>query len=810
MKERPRERKNAGPPARKHGTARRLFRSAAADFAVSRGAVFVSGIFAAVGFVVLDDYGVSGDEYFQRWIGHAWVNYVWGGDEIPFEDHNRFYGAAFEAPLVLVERLLGLKDSRDVHLGRHLASHLFFLASGFFCYLLAYRLSGNRLLAIFAMLLFLLHPRLYAHSFFNSKDVPFLGMFMIALYLVHRAFGRNTIAAFALCGLGVGLLTNLRIMGVMLFAAVAAMRACDLFHAVRTEERRRILTTGGAFLLAGVLVWFITFPSFWRNPFEFVEMFAVLSRHPTHAVSLFQGEPVRWPEIPAWYVPVWIAITTPPVSLLPSLLGTAFVLLRGAKRPADVLRNTTVRFGFLLIACLTLPVLAVAVFDANIQDGWRHMYFLHAPACLLAVFGLRWAVSVFGRMRGGLSMFWTLAAAGVCAVIVEMTIIHPHQMVYFNFLVNRGAPEHLRARYDMDYYGTSYREGLEYLLGRNDSKSIRLEPDRVVGVGPDTHYALVNRDILSAADRQRIVLDLEAEKVGDFYISNHRGDLRHGRNELPFPPIVYARKIYDNTILTVTAVDPSLVDRTTADFYRDVYRSVASEDAAAESNFDLHFDDGTLTMLKEPCRPEDVRQPFRLRIFPVDTGDLVWFRREHGSDELNFSFAQHGVRFEGKCMIRRILPDYPIRIVEIGQYVPGPGGAPIWKVAIEPSSNGAATDVYREMDRRTVSARPVIEADFSVHLDRNRLIYRREPCSPEDTRGYLFLHVFPEDVNDLAEDRRRHGFDNLDFHFRTRGAIFDGKCLAAISLPGYAIAAFKTGQSAGDGPIWEAEYAWPE
>jgi len=118
--------------------------------------------------------------------------------------------------------------------------------------------------------------------------------------------------------------------------------------------------------------------------------------------------------------------------------------------------------------------------------------------------------------------------------------------------------------------------------------------------------------------------------------------------------------------------------------------------------------------------------------------------------------------------------------------------------------------VYREMDRRTVSREPVIEADFSVHLDRNRLIWRKEPCRPEDTLGSFFLHVVPKDVNDLPEDRRRHGFDDLDFYFYTRGAIFDGKCLAAVSLPDYAIAAFRTGQSVGDGPIWEGEYAWPE
>ena len=125
-----------------------------------------------------------------------------------------------------------MEDSRRVYLARHLLTHLSFLAGGFFAWLLTYRMFGNRVVALLAMLIFLLHPRLYAHSFFNSKDIPFLAMFMAALYLVHRAFRRDTVWSFALCGAGAGLLINARIMGVMLVPAVLGMLALDGFHAM--------------------------------------------------------------------------------------------------------------------------------------------------------------------------------------------------------------------------------------------------------------------------------------------------------------------------------------------------------------------------------------------------------------------------------------------------------------------------------------------------------------------------------------------------------------------------------------------------
>ena len=229
-------------------------------------AVAILVLFAAAGVVVVDDYSASPDAIRHRRTAAANLEYILGAATLSFPRYmtiHRYYGVAFELPLLLAERALGLDDSRTAHLLRHGATHLFWLCGGFACFLLARRLFRSGPLALLAMLLFLLHPRLYAHAFFNSADVPFLSMFMIALYLVHRAFEKDTVRAFVVLGMGTAVLTNLRIMGLMLFAAVPVMRALDLLHAAQRSERRRVLKSTAAFAAAGGATLYAISPYLW-------------------------------------------------------------------------------------------------------------------------------------------------------------------------------------------------------------------------------------------------------------------------------------------------------------------------------------------------------------------------------------------------------------------------------------------------------------------------------------------------------------------------------------------------------------------
>ena len=350
-------------------------------------ALAVCALFAIAGVAVVGDYGVSIDEEVGWRNTQVTIDYALGVSEEPPHGVDRYFGVAFRLPALLAERALGLQDSRDIYLTRHLLTHLFFIAGGFACGMLAYRTLGNRWVALFAMLMFLLHPRLYAHSFFNIKDIPFTAALIIALYLARRAFRKDTLGAFLLCGIGVGLAINLRVFGLMLLPMILAMRALDLWQAGR-GERRRILASAGIFAAAALAVAYIIHPYYWENPLRFIEGVRTLSQHPNPHPILFMGKIIRPYEAPIQYIPVWFAITAPPLTLLLGALGAGAVCWQAITRPIAALRDRETRFRVLPLGCVVLPVAVVIILQSNVYNGWRLMYFLWAPFCLLAAVGL--------------------------------------------------------------------------------------------------------------------------------------------------------------------------------------------------------------------------------------------------------------------------------------------------------------------------------------------------------------------------------------------------------------------------------------
>lgn len=102
---------------------------------------------------------------------------------------------------------------------------------------------------------------------------------------------------------------------------------------------------------------------------------------------------------------------------------------------------------------------------------------------------------------------------------------------------------------------------------------------------------------------------------------------------------------------------------------------------------------------------------------------------------------------------------------------------------------------------------PAIRSSFDVYYADNRLIYTRERCTEEDVIPRFFLHVVPEDPDDLE----RFYFNELNFSFvpiAFRDGLDDGRCVSIRSLPDYAIKRFRTGQyfrGEIEKPLWEGE-----
>ena len=111
---------------------------------------------------------------------------------------------------------------------------------------------------------------------------------------------------------------------------------------------------------------------------------------------------------------------------------------------------------------------------------------------------------------------------------------------------------------------------------------------------------------------------------------------------------------------------------------------------------------------------------------------------------------------------------------------------------------------YQSTYRSIASSESLARQGFDLYIDDGKVYYLKEPCEETDTWARFFLHVYPIDENDLPNHRRQHGFDNSDFEFITRGLLFDGKCLAIVALPMYAVDRINTGRLDGD-HTWRVE-----
>ena len=234
--------------------------------------------------------------------------------------------------------------------------------------------------------------------------------------------------------------------------------------------------------------------------------------------------------------------------------------------------------------------------------------------------------------------------------------------------------------------------------------------------------------------------------------------------------------------------------------WRTAYRA-AEGDPLARSTFDLYAEDGALIYVKEKCDQSDIADRFFLHIVPERTDDLPEERRQVGFDNLDFDFFRWGALFDGKCAARVPLPGYAVAAFRTGQQTSE--GRALWSAQVW--TNPAS---YRTAYTEAVEGEPSAHSVFDIYAEDGALIYVKEKCDQSDIADRFFLHIVPERTDDLPEERRQVGFDNLDFDFFRWGALFDGKCAAQVPLPGYPISRIRSGQFIrGEGKLWSAEFS---
>lgn len=520
-------------------------------------------IYLLTGVFIHSDYGVSWDEPISRTNGLVNLKYVEGKfspglltdaiRDAPDLDRwqDRDYGVAFELPLVALEQAFGVSEEHT-YAFRHLAIFLFASLGVLAIYKTARFVYGDYRLGLLAALMIILSPRIFAESFYNSKDIVFMAAMSMAIYTLTRlvttarftvALLHAAISAFAI---------DVRIMGIVIVGATVPIL---VVRAIKKETSwARVVACVLIYLVATALFVIALFPYLWDDPIgHFMEAFANMARFRWNGWVLYLGTAYRAPGLPWHYVPVWIFITTPLAFSALMVMG----LIHGVRilwKNGLSLWTSDVQMAELsYLSLLFGPVLAILAVHAVVYDGWRHLYFVYPAFVLVAVGGF---VALMRRARHArLSQWALLGAVGMtfCANAYWIVRSHPLQNVYFNALAGR----HWKDKFDLDYWGLGNRAALESVLAGASSQVIAIKP---ISQTP------LDRALLSMPhdDRERFLFSAPESKP-EFILTNYRFDsLCEGRCDLGDYDLYYQKKVGGEKIVSVYRIrNAALSDKIT-------------------------------------------------------------------------------------------------------------------------------------------------------------------------------------------------------------------------------------------------------
>ena len=458
-------------------------------------------VFLVTGILIFRDYGISWDEPIQRAYGLENLVYISGKSTRLLKSNERYYGPVFETILAYLETVSGYTDLRQIYLLRHFVNFLTFFVGTIFFFLLIKKRFVSWKWGLLGTLMLIVSPTIFAHSFYNSKDVPFMAACITAVYFIDKLSYNFTYKNLLAAAFASAVAVDIRIAGLflpVLFLITLEPRVKN--HDYKDTFRWVVyyFITTGIFVL---LFW----PTLWSAPFEnFIGAFAQMKNYPQSTSMLYFGKTVKSTSLPWHYVFGWLLLTTPASYIISALIG--FYKRKGATDLA-------------VSAWLVLPILIVIALKSSLYDGIRQMFFVYPALIYFAIAGI---VLLSGLKRKALA---AIVIVNILSTLYFMIKTHPYQHVYFNELAQE-------KDFEQDYWGLSYKQGYEKILKNDRRKNIKVSTENFPGQN--------NLMILSKSQRDRFTYT-ENPVEADYYLTNFRRE----KKEPPLQPFGY---IYANGI----------------------------------------------------------------------------------------------------------------------------------------------------------------------------------------------------------------------------------------------------------------------
>ena len=494
-------------------------------------------IYLLVGLVVYKDFGISWDESTQMNLGIKTYEYVFEAQPGLFSLSNRWHGSFFQFLLVLLQNN---SDIRLTYLSRHLITFLAFFAGTVLFYFLGSRLFKNQMFALLGTLFLILSPRIFADSFYNCKDIPFLVAYIFSLFTLLKMLDSPNYWRIFLHALSTAILIAIRMPGIIIPVCTAFGLALEWFS--RRIKIKKGIAIFSAYIILAAIVCYIIWPVLWTDPFhEFIYAFTRMSHFPLDLKMLFMGNTISSLNLPWYYIPVWIIITTPLLYLIAFLPGL-LVILSHQKKWFQNQFSVELRDEVLFVTAFFAPIFAIIILKSVLYDAWRQMFFVYPSFIIISIKGIQWGWMKINRLvtkKRALGIASIILLLGLGPVLFWMVENHPYHNVYFNRLAGKDMHT-IQENYMLDFWGLSYREGLEFLASYDQSETIN--------VFMETPPGARNIPMLMEEDAARMAV-AESIEEADYFIGNY---YRH--KSYPYNNEIYNIQVGNTKILSIFAI----------------------------------------------------------------------------------------------------------------------------------------------------------------------------------------------------------------------------------------------------------------
>lgn len=310
--------------------------------------------------------------------------------------------------------------------------------------------------ALFSSLSFMIYPRLFEHIHNNMKDPIAMMVTLLFYFMFFKYFQTRKLKFAILTAISTALLLHTKIYTVFAFLTVL------IWLAWNWKDTKSLFTSRNTLYHAiiGIMIFIVLInflaPIYWKE-FLFLKVFKVTTilRHPT----LYMGQ-VYTNGPPLNYAIIMMIITTPLAILGATIYGFQQILKNLDKNKP---------FYTLLILALFIPIIKYPILNLTIYNGTRQLMDSFPFMFMIAGIGFALAYDHIRKFLRSKIYNQTLAKYATiiifaCMFIVPLIMIiqlHPHQKIYFNPLV--GGVKGAQDKFEMEYWGSSYKQGSEWI-----------------------------------------------------------------------------------------------------------------------------------------------------------------------------------------------------------------------------------------------------------------------------------------------------------------------------------------------------------